>query len=177
MSVDVIGRARLEALLGGDEPRTEAEARRAGLVAELRRGVSGPAPEGLRARVLAAEPARALPGLRFPEPRRVALVALAAALAAIVALSAVRALPGPALRPAVGQAIPAVGTSPRLFAPSTSLPEAAPVAAPGAARGRGGSAMQDALTGLGGLLALAAGVWAVARVRRRRDERRLLGDA
>ncbi len=83
-----------------------------------------------------------------------------------------RALPGPAPFPVAGQAAKIPGAAPTFAAPSAARPEVAPVA-----HGAGGSAAEDALLGLGGALALGVGAWTVVRVRRRRDERRLLGDA
>jgi hypothetical protein len=84
-AADAIGVERLEALLRGGEPRTPAEERRATLLAGLR-AASLPAPEALRARVLASAPAG-----RGRVPRRrlaLAAVSVAAALAAGVAVTA-----------------------------------------------------------------------------------------
>ena len=79
---DVITVERLDALLRGDPPRTAEETQRAGVVTALRGGTL-PAPETLRARVLAAAPVE---GRRHSAPRRLAFVVVPAALA--VALGA-----------------------------------------------------------------------------------------
>src|SRR5215472_11627905 len=88
---DVITVERLDALLRGDPPRTAEETRRAGLVSVLRGG-SLPAPEQLRARVLAAAPAprrsRSVP------PRRLAFVVVPSALAIAVGAAVVHGIVG-----------------------------------------------------------------------------------
>jgi hypothetical protein len=89
---DVISAERLEALLRGGVPGTAAETRHADLVAALRGGVLH-APEELRARVLAAAPARAPRRVALPS-RRLALVAIPAALGLAVAAAVVHGIVG-----------------------------------------------------------------------------------
>jgi hypothetical protein len=88
---DVITVERLDALLRGDPPRTPEETRRAGLVSALRGG-SMSAPEALRARVLAAEPASR--GSHSLAPRRLAFVVVPAALAIAVGAAVVHGIVG-----------------------------------------------------------------------------------
>jgi hypothetical protein len=92
-ATDAIGLERLEALLGGDAPRTAAETRRAALLDDLR-GATLRAPEALRSRVLAARP---LPRPRrsfLPQlpSRRLVLVVVPAALAIAVTAAIVHGL-------------------------------------------------------------------------------------
>jgi Domain of unknown function (DUF4349) len=91
-ATDAIGLERLEALLGGDAPRTADEARRAALLGELR-GATLRAPDALRARVVASAP---VPRRSFaPLPsRRLVLVAIPAALGLAVAAALVHGLTG-----------------------------------------------------------------------------------
>jgi hypothetical protein len=96
---DVITVERLEALLRGDPPRTREETRRSGLVTALRSG-SLPAPEMLRARVLAAAPAERR--RHSVPPRRLALVVLPAALAIAVGAAVVHGIVGSGSNTAVG---------------------------------------------------------------------------
>ncbi len=86
MSASEIGFERLEALLGGDAPRTDDEARRAAVIAQLRAATLD-APATLRARVFATAPARR----RVPS-RRLVLVVLPATLAVAVAAAIVHGL-------------------------------------------------------------------------------------
>jgi hypothetical protein len=96
-TTDAIGPARLEALLGGDAPRTADETRRAALIGELRQA-SLRAPDALRSRVLASAPAPRR--LRVPRPsRRLVFVALPAALGLAVAAALVHGLTGSGSRP------------------------------------------------------------------------------
>jgi Domain of unknown function (DUF4349) len=101
---DVIAVERLEALLRGEAPRTPDEARRAALLAGLRGGILR-APEGVRARVLAAAPARPPRRLLLP-PRRLALAALPAALGLAVAVAAVHGIVGSGQKKAAPQPVP-----------------------------------------------------------------------
>lgn len=88
-----IGADRLEGLLRGEEPRTQAEERHVALFAELRSGALH-APEALRDRVLASAPAaRRTFALRRP-PRRLVLVAVPLALAAGVGAAVVHGIVG-----------------------------------------------------------------------------------
>jgi hypothetical protein len=88
-----IGADRLEGLLRGEEPRTQAEERHVALFAELRGGALH-APEALRDRVLASAPAaRRSFALRRP-PRRLVLVAVPLALAAGVGAAVVHGIVG-----------------------------------------------------------------------------------
>jgi hypothetical protein len=90
-ATDAIGLERLEALLGGDAPRTAAETRRAALLSDLR-GATLHAPDVLRSRVLAARP---LPRRSFfaqRPPRRFALVVLPGVLAVAVTAAIVHGL-------------------------------------------------------------------------------------
>jgi Domain of unknown function (DUF4349) len=89
---DVISVERLEALLRGGAPRTTAETRRADLLAALRGGVLH-APEELRSRVLAVAPARTPRWLALPS-RRLALVAVPAALGLAIAAAVVHGIVG-----------------------------------------------------------------------------------
>ena len=86
-ATDAIGMERLDALLGGDAPRTAAEARRAALLADLR-GAALRAPDAVRARVLAARPApRRSLFAQLPSRRLVfAVVPVALALAVTAAV-------------------------------------------------------------------------------------------
>jgi hypothetical protein len=90
-ATDAIGMERLEALLGGDAPRTAAETRRAALLADLR-GTTLRAPDALRSRVLEARPVRS--GSLFSQrpSRRLALVVLPATLALAVTAAIVHGL-------------------------------------------------------------------------------------
>ncbi|HYC21773.1 MAG TPA: DUF4349 domain-containing protein [Candidatus Bathyarchaeia archaeon] len=90
---DVIGTERLEALLRGDAPRTQEESARGALLSELRAAMLH-APETLRERVLATAPAPRRLSLRLPS-RRLALVAVPAALGLAVAAALVHGLTGP----------------------------------------------------------------------------------
>ncbi len=93
MSAFEIGAGRLEELLRGQEPRTQAEVRQVALFAELRGGALH-APDALRSRVLASAPAaRRSFALRRP-PRRLVLVAVPLALAAAVAAAVVHGIVG-----------------------------------------------------------------------------------
>jgi hypothetical protein len=88
-ATDAIGLERLEALLGGDEPRTAAETRRAALLADLR-GATLQAPESLRSRVLEARP---VPRRSFfSPPRRLVLTVVPAVLAIAVTAAIVHGL-------------------------------------------------------------------------------------
>ncbi len=89
---DVIGIERLEALLRGDAPRTEAESARNELLSQLR-GATLRAPEALRERVLTAAPARRHVPVRMPS-RRLALIVLPAALGLAVAAALVHGFVG-----------------------------------------------------------------------------------
>ncbi|HUJ56450.1 MAG TPA: DUF4349 domain-containing protein [Gaiellaceae bacterium] len=92
-ALDGMGAERLEALLRGEEPRTQAEERRAALLTELRGGALN-APESLRRRVLAAAPAaRRSYGFRRP-PRRLVLVVVPLALAGAVSAAIVHGIVG-----------------------------------------------------------------------------------
>src|SRR5258706_3031792 len=86
-ATDAIGLERLEALLGGDAPRTAAETRRAALLADLR-GATLHAPDALRSRVLAARP---LPRRSFlsQRPSRRLVFAVVPAALAIAATAAI----------------------------------------------------------------------------------------
>jgi len=90
-ATDAIGLERLEALLGGDAPRNEAETRRAALLADLR-GATLHAPETLRSRVLASRPSPRGSFFAQRPPRRLALVVLPAALAIAVTAAIVHGL-------------------------------------------------------------------------------------
>jgi hypothetical protein len=98
-ATDAIGLERLEALLGGDAPRTAAETRRAALLSDLR-GATLHAPDALRSRVLAA---RQLPRRSFfaqRPSRRLALVVVPAALAVAVTAAILHGLTtGPSPHP------------------------------------------------------------------------------
>jgi hypothetical protein len=85
---DVITVERLEALLRGDPPRTSEETRRVRLVTALCGG-SLPAPEALRARVIANAPVQRR---RHSVPRRLALVVIPAALAVAVGAAVVHGI-------------------------------------------------------------------------------------
>jgi hypothetical protein len=88
MSAYELGAGRLEELLRGEEPRTQAEERHVALFAELRSGALH-APEALRSRVLASAPAaRRTRTVRRP-PRRLVLIAVPLALAAAVTAAVV----------------------------------------------------------------------------------------
>src|SRR5260370_39649618 len=91
-ATDAIGPARLEALLGGDAPRTAVEERRMALLGELRSATLR-APDALRARVLASAPA---PRRSFaPRPsRRLVFVVVPAALAFALVAAIVHGLTG-----------------------------------------------------------------------------------
>ncbi|MDX6425043.1 MAG: hypothetical protein QOD52_448, partial [Gaiellaceae bacterium] len=98
---DAIGLERLEALLGGDEPRTAAEIRRAALLADLR-GATLPTPGALRSRVLASRPA---PRRSSFLSRRLAFAVVPAALAIAVTAALVHGLTtGSGGRPVSGSA-------------------------------------------------------------------------
>ena len=96
-TTDAIGPARLEALLGGDAPRTADETRRAALIGELRQA-SLRAPDALRSRVLASAPSPRRLRARRPS-RRLVFVALPAALGLAVAAALVHGLTGSGPRP------------------------------------------------------------------------------
>jgi hypothetical protein len=130
---DVIGIERLEALLRGDAPRTDAETARAMLFAELR-GATLRAPDALRARVAAAVPTPRRRELRLPS-RRLVFVAVPAALAVAVGAAVVHGLAGSGTKTA--QPLPA-----RIALPATKL------LAPAGAVSSGGaaSALQPAPT-------------------------------
>jgi hypothetical protein len=178
---DSIGSERLEALLAGAEPCTAAEARRVELLAELRSGFL-PAPEPLRARLLAQRPARArlpLPLLSF---RQRAVVLVAVVLAFALAAAAVHGVVSPQPRTAAGSSSTAEQAAPATPAPAagSSRTNAAPSAAPGSRRVSRlhGSALGFlALEGLVviAVLVVAAAGLGLARARRGREERRLLG--
>jgi hypothetical protein len=100
-ATDAIGLERLEALLGGDEPRTAAEIRRAALLADLR-GATLPTPGALRSRVLESRPA---PRRRPFVSRRLAFAVVPAALAVAVTAALVHGLTtGSGGRPVSGSA-------------------------------------------------------------------------
>jgi hypothetical protein len=106
-ATDAIGLERLEALLGGDAPRTAAETRRVALLTDLR-GATLHAPEALRSRVLAARP---LPrGSFFSQrpSRRLALVVIPAALAVAVTAAIVHGLTTSSSPHPVSQGAPTV---------------------------------------------------------------------
>lgn len=129
---DVISVERLEALLRGDGPRTAAETRRAALLGGLRAGVLR-APDELRARVLAAAPDRASRRLAFP-PRRLALVALPAAVVLAVAAAAVHGIVGSGSGKNAAQPVTArEQTLGDAQAPATVQPSGTAAAAPSAA--------------------------------------------
>ena len=109
---DVIGIERLEALLRGDAPRTDAETARAMLFSELR-GATLRAPDALRARVTAAVPAPRRRELRLPS-RRLVFVVVPAALAVAVGAAVVHGLTGSGTKTA--QPLPA-----RVALPTTKL--------------------------------------------------------
>jgi hypothetical protein len=84
---------RMEALLRGDAPRTQAEERRSALLGELR-GTTLRAPEALRTRVLATAPAQRQ-GFALRRPSwRLALVVLPATLAVAVVAALVHGFTG-----------------------------------------------------------------------------------
>ena len=88
---DAIGIERLEALLGGDAPRTAAETRRSALLADLR-GATLRAPDAVRARVLAARPAPRRTFFAQLPSRRLVFVVVPAALALAVTAAVVHGL-------------------------------------------------------------------------------------
>jgi hypothetical protein len=90
-ATDAIGLERLEALLGGDAPRTAAETRRAALLSDLR-GATLHAPDALRSRVLAARPEPRRSFFAQRPPRRLAFVVLPAVLAVAVTAAIVHGL-------------------------------------------------------------------------------------
>jgi hypothetical protein len=87
-ATDAIGLERLEALLGGDAPRTDAETRRAALLADLRSATLR-APDALRSRVLEARP---VPRRSFFSQRRLVFAVVPAAFAIAVAAAIVHGL-------------------------------------------------------------------------------------
>ena len=88
---DAIGIERLEALLGGDAPRTPAEVRRAALLVDLR-GATLRAPDAVRARVLAARSASRRTFFAQLPSRRLVFVVVPAALALAVTAAVVHGL-------------------------------------------------------------------------------------
>ena len=90
-ATEAIGLERLEALLGGDAPRNDAETRRAALLVDLRRA-NLHAPEALRSRVLEARPLPRRPFLAQLPSRRLAFVVVPAALAIAVTAAIVHGL-------------------------------------------------------------------------------------
>jgi hypothetical protein len=140
-TTDAISMERLEALLRGDTPRTADETRRAALLAGLRGGVLH-APDELRARLLAAAPARTPRLLGLPS-RRLALVALPAALGLAVAAAAVHGIvsSGPATKRA--QPVTAVAGGRATKAPSPApATDVGAAAAPATAAPATGSSMR-----------------------------------
>ncbi len=132
---DVIAVERLEALLRGETPRTPDEVRRASLLAGLRAGELR-ASEDLRARVLAAAPARASRRLVLPS-RRLALVAVPAAFGLAVAAAAVHGIAGSGPQKAAPQPVPAHR---ELVAPPTTVQSGGAVGGATVASGTGSSA-------------------------------------
>jgi hypothetical protein len=116
---DVIGIERLEALLRGDAPRTDAEAARTVLISELR-GATLRAPESLRARVAASVPAPRRREMRLPS-RRLVFVLVPAALAVAVGAAVVHGLTGSGAK--TSQPLPARVDLPatKLLAPSGAV--------------------------------------------------------
>jgi hypothetical protein len=90
-AIDAIGRERLEALLGGDAPRNDAEARRSALLADLRRATV-PLPDSLRARVLDARPQPARSRFARRPPNRLVLAVVPVALGVAVTAAVVHGL-------------------------------------------------------------------------------------
>ena len=88
---DAIGIERLEALLGGDAPRTPAEMRRTALLNDLR-GATLRAPDAVRVRVLAARPASRRTFFAQLPSRRLVFVVVPAALALAVTAAVVHGL-------------------------------------------------------------------------------------
>jgi hypothetical protein len=135
-ATDAIGLERLEALLGGDEPRTAAEIRRAALLSDLR-GATLPTPGALRSRVLESRPA---PRRSSFSSRRLALAVVPAALAVAVTAALVHGLTaGSGGRPVTGRAafttpaaVRSAPSSKRLASPHGSVSS-------GVAGGSGGS--------------------------------------
>ena len=182
-ATDTIGIERLEALLAGAEPGTPAEARRAALVAELRGGALR-APEVLRSRLLA----RATAGARRRQPllgsRGRALLLVPAVLALALLVAGVHGLVSPSPRPA---AVTAEKAAPSVEAPASTSPALGVSSRAKQAQPVGGSSRTSrvlrsaagflALEGLvvGSVLVVAGLALALARVRSRREERRLLG--
>jgi hypothetical protein len=180
---DTIGSERLEALLAGAEPCTAAEARRVELLAELRRATTTLlAPEPLRARVLAQRPARA----RLPRPllsfRPRALVLVAVVLAFALGAAAVHGVVSPQPRTAAGSSSAAEQAAPTVTAPDAGSSRTKP--APSATQGssRASRMLRSALRFLAleglvviAVLVVAAAGLGLARARRGREERRLLG--
>ncbi|HZT54022.1 MAG TPA: DUF4349 domain-containing protein [Gaiellaceae bacterium] len=93
MSAYELGAGRLEELLRGEEPRTQAEERHVALFAELRSGALH-APDSLRSRVLASAPAARRTWTFRRPPRRLVLVAVPLALAAAVTAAVVHGIVG-----------------------------------------------------------------------------------
>jgi hypothetical protein len=92
-ATDAIGLERMEALLRGDAPRTQAEEKRSALLGELR-GTTLRAPDALRTRVLATAPVQRQ-GFALRRPSwRLALVVLPATLAIAVAAALVHGFTG-----------------------------------------------------------------------------------
>jgi hypothetical protein len=107
-ATDAIGLERLEALLGGDAPRTAAETRRAALLDDLR-GATLHAPEALRSRVLEERPLARRPFLAQTPSRRLAFVVVPAALAIAVTAAIVHGLTtGSSPRPVSAERTPGV---------------------------------------------------------------------
>jgi hypothetical protein len=90
-ATDAIGMERLEALLGGDAPRTAAETRRAALLADLR-GATLHASDALRNRVLETRPAPRRSFFSQRPSRRLALVVVPATLALAMTAAIVHGL-------------------------------------------------------------------------------------
>jgi hypothetical protein len=123
-ATDAIGLERLEALLGGDAPRTAAETRRAALLSDLR-GATLQAPDALRSRVLAARPEPRRSFFAQRPSRRLAFVVLPAVLTLAVTAAIVHGLTtGSSPHPVTfGQPAIVHGAAPnakRLAAPPTS---------------------------------------------------------
>jgi hypothetical protein len=122
-ATDAIGLERLEALLGGDAPRTAAETRRATLLADLRSATLH-APDALRSRVLEARPAPRRSFFPQLPSRRLAFVVVPAALTIAVTAAIVHGLTtGSSPHPVSAERTPGVtvvhGAAPNAKRPNT----------------------------------------------------------